>query len=378
MAKDLYETLGVARTASEAEIKTAYRKLARKLHPDVNPGDTKAEERFKEVTAAFEVLSDPERRKVHDEFGAAGAQFHWDPAKAAQFRAYQRQAQGGGSPFGSSGADFDLGDLFGQFFGQGGRGGGPRRADPNAPRAGEDIEDVLRIGLKEAVLGGTRTIQVTHRVSCTECSGTGARGGRRSTCPTCMGQGKARTGRGGLGNFSVCSTCGGSGWLGEKCRGCDGAGARVQTTRLDVKIPAGIDDGGKVRLPEKGTAGSRGGKAGDLLLKIEIEEHPLCRRDGDDLEFTLPLSIGEAMFGGEVTVPTFDGPVDMRIPAGSQSGRKLRLRGRGVPHLREGGRGDLYVVLAVRVPAADSPEARKAAELLDGLQGGDVRAGLQL
>lgn len=378
--RDLYEVLGVARGASADELKKAYRRLAKKFHPDVNPGDKGAEEKFKEVSAAFEVLGDEKKRAMYDEFGADAAKLGFDPEKAKQYRAYRQQAAGapGGMnfDFGDVGeGGFDFGDIFGDIFG---RTSGGQRRRANVPEEGEDIEGQVEIDLREAVLGATRTVTVQKPTTCEVCKGTGARGGKRATCPTCHGSGKARVSRGPLSFAGTCPTCGGSGEVGDACRNCGGAGVVNTRVNLEVKIPAGVETGSRVRLSGQGAAGRHGGAPGDLYIVVQVREHPRVTRAGDDLELQLPVTIAEAMLGAEVSLPTFEGTVQLKVPAGSQSGKKLRLRGKGVPHLKGHGRGDLYVVLQVMVPEDTGAEARRAAEKLAGLYTKDVRAELKL
>jgi len=381
--RDLYEVLGVSRGTSPDEVKKAYRRLAKKYHPDVNPGDKSSEEKFKEVSAAFEVLGDEKKRGLYDEFGADAAKLGFDADKAKAYRQYRQQAgagggQGRGVPFdfGDAGAaGFDFGEIFGDIFGGGAR---RTRRGPVAAEAGDDIEGQVAIDLRDAVLGTTRTVTVTRPVTCEVCHGTGAKGGKRHTCPTCNGTGRAKSARGPLSFAGTCPTCGGSGEVGDACRNCGGAGTVSQTVNLEVKIPAGIDDGSRVRLGGQGAAGRSGGPAGDLYIVVKVRQHGLLTRTGDDLEMQLPVTVGEALLGAEVSLPTFEGTVQLKVPPGSQSGRKLRLRGKGVPHLKGGGRGDLYVVLQIVVPEDAGAEAKRAAEALGKLYRKNVRAEVQL
>jgi DnaJ-class molecular chaperone len=364
MATDLYSVLGVTRSASADELKKAYRRLAKKLHPDVNPGNKRAEERFKEVSAAFEVLGDPKRRALYDEFGEVATHSGFDEEKARRVRDYQAGAREGGfeemfgggrrSPFGGPGVysgsfsgrsggfdPSDLGQMFGDLFAR--RQSGRARRARFEPATGADVESELPIGLREAVLGAEREISMK----------------KLSPCPRCHGDEDQRI---------DCSRCGGSGQIEEP-------------VRLKVRIPVGVETGSRVRLPGQGAPGERGGPAGDLYLKIRIEPHPRVRVDGRDLTLELPITVAEALLGADVTVPTFEGTVRLKIPPGSQSGQRLRLRGRGLPPLKGGltgaPRGDLYVVLQVQLPP-DSETARRAARELERLYGGDVRDGLLL
>ncbi len=391
MATDFYNVLGVGRSASQEEIKKAYRKAAKQYHPDVNPGDKAAEEKFKQVNQAFEVLSEPQKRKLYDEFGEDALKMGFDAQKAEAYRAYRAAQASGGGGGGMGGMPFgegvDLGDLFGQIFGNAGRrgagGGFGFDADDVAggaatgPSRGEDMSAKVVLTLAEAVRGTERALQVTRPGQCGTCSGKGATG-PVTTCTTCGGSGQTRSGFGPLQFSRPCPTCGGSGRHAKPCGTCGGDGRVEQTSRVTVKIPAGVQTGSKVRLGGQGAAGVRGGPPGDLFIETEIEEHPLVRREDNDLYLDLPVTVAEAMLGGEVRVPTFGGDVTVRIPAGSQSGRKMRLRGRGVPHLKGGGTGDLYLVLQVQVPDAEAPGAREAAEKLRAAYAKDVRADVVL
>ncbi len=385
--KDPYSVLGVSKTASADEIKKAYRKLAKKLHPDMNPGDKKAEERFKEVSSAFEVLGDPKKRSLYDEFGEISTRPGFDEQKAREF---QRQAAafGGGAGgfrgfegFGTGGgAGFDTGDLgsmFEDLFAR--RQTGRTRRAAAEPIPGEDAEAALEVDLRDAVLGAERELSIGRPARCPECKGSGARpGSRPQACPQCNGTGQIRMG----GVFSApCPRCQGEGTIREPCPRCQGEGTIAETARLKVRIPPGVETGSRVRLPGQGGPGQRGGEPGDLYLKITVREHPTVRVQGRDLLLDLPITAAEALAGAEVTTPTFEGPVKLKIPPGSQSGRKLRLRGRGLPALKGGAtgapRGDLYVVLQIVLPG-DSPKAREATAELQKLYTADVRRNVVL
>ncbi|HZJ53824.1 MAG TPA: J domain-containing protein [Myxococcaceae bacterium] len=388
MAEDLYQLLGVSRGASEDEIKKAYRKLARKYHPDVNPGNKAAEEKFKQVSSAFEVLSNPEKRKLFDEFGEDAAKLGYDPKKAEAFRAYRdAAARGGGAGAGFAGGmpdveGFDLGDLFGELFRNrraGGAGGGTDDlfGREEGPARGEDLHAQVRLSLREAVTGTERSLAITRPGRCPKCKGSG-HFGRPETCPTCKGSGKIRQGRGPLSMTSPCPTCGGSGKVAPPCDRCGGTGRVEETTRVTVKIPPGVQSGSQVRVAGQGAAGTQGGPPGDLFLEVQVEPHPLVRREGDDLYVPLPVTVPEAMLGAEVRAPTFTGEVTVTVPPHSQSGRKLRLKGQGVPALKGTGRGDLYYELRVQVPEKTTAEVKAAAETLGRGYQHDVRADLRL
>ena len=380
--KDPYSVLGVSRTASAEEIKKAYRKLAKKLHPDMNPNDKKSEERFKEVSSAFEVVGDPKKRALFDEFGEASTRQGFDEQKA---REWQRQAAAGAGGFGGGGGGFegfsgrsggfdpeDLSSMFGDVFSR--RQTSQRRRAQAEPSAGDDAEAAIEVDLRDAVLGAERELAVNRPTRCSECKGSGARPGSKPTvCPQCGGSGEVRAG----GFFSApCPRCGGEGQIKDPCPRCGGSGAVMETARLKVKIPPGVETGSRVRLPGQGGPGERGGESGDLYLRITVRPHPTVRVEGRDLLLDLPITPAEALAGAEVTAPTFEGTVKLKIPPGSQSGRKLRLRGRGLPALKGGTtgapRGDLYVVLQIVLPA-DSPEAREASAALQKLYKSDVR-----
>ncbi len=373
--KDPYATLGVSKSATAEEIKKAYRKLAKKLHPDVNPGDKKSEEKFKDVSGAFDVIGDPKKRALFDEFGEVATRPGFDEAKARQFHA-QQTAGGGGFGGGESFDPADLGSMFGDIFGR--RQTGRARRARVEPAPGDDAETAIEVDLRDAVLGAEREIAVSRPARCAECHGTGARpGSKPAQCPQCNGTGEVQMG----GLFrGTCPRCMGSGEIKEPCPRCGGEGSVTEIARLKVKIPAGVETGSRVRLPGQGGLGERGGESGDLYLRITVREHSTVRVSGRDLSFDLPITVGEALNGAEVTAHTFEGAVKLKIPPGSQSGRKLRLRGRGLPALRSGAtgapRGDLYVVLQIVLP--DSPEAAAAAAPLEKLYKADVRKDVAL
>ena len=356
--RDLYEVLGVSRTATADEIKKAYRKGAKKFHPDVNQGDKTAEDKFKEVSAAFEVLSDPKKRALYDELGPDALRIGFDPNKAREYR--QWKAQGGRQAAGDFGGfefseDFDLGDLFGSLFGGAGRGRGGQQQRSTAAQPGEDLLLEIDVPLKEAVLGGERAVSFERRGRCDVCKGAGSKDGQQRKCPTCGGTGRARMTRGPVSFAGACPTCQGSGRAGAPCDKCGGDGVIAEVAKLTVRIPPGVDDGSKIRVAGQGNAGPRGGPPGDLYLIPKISPHPFVRREESDLYMQLPITAGEAFKGAEITCPTFDGEVKLKVPPHSQSGKKLRLRGRGVPLLKGGTRGDFYVELEIMLP--DGPDA---------------------
>ena len=376
---DLYATVGVERDASPEDIKKAYRKLARKLHPDVNPGDKGAEDAFKELSAAYEVLSDPERRALYDEFGQDGLQSGFDPEQARTYRDWRRRAEAAesfrqGSPSHAS-ADFDLGDLFGDVVG--------RRVSrrPYVER-GADIKAQMQVPFREAVLGTERDLSMSRPKICDRCEGSGADPSSAPlTCPDCEGAGEREVARGPLSFHAACPTCGGAGEMpGPACEECAGSGELGGTARLRVKIPPGVRDGQTIRLAGQGMPGTGGGPAGDLLVDVRVPPHPLLRHEGRDLYLDVPVTVGEAMLGAKIEVPTLAGSIKLTVPPGSQTGTKLRVKGKGVPASGNEAAGDLYVELRIQVPDGSSqPDvAERVAEELEGLYTRDVRAELQL
>ncbi|MBR2983684.1 MAG: molecular chaperone DnaJ [Kiritimatiellae bacterium] len=345
--RDYYEVLGVAKGASADEIKSAYRKLAMKYHPDRNPDNPEAKEKFTEISEAYEVLSNPEKRQRYDQFGHQGVNF--GP---------------GGFDFGrdfSHFQDVDLNDILSSFFGGGGGGfssffGGGRqqhRADPNAPRRGDDMTFRLEIDFDEAVFGSERTIDLTLPGQCPECGGSGAAAGsKRVTCKTCGGRGVVIGGGGFFQVRQTCPTCNGEGSVIEKpCRKCRGAGHIATPQQISLKIPAGVDSGSRLRLSGKGGGGLRGGENGDLYVLLSVRDSDIFERDGLDLYVSVPVSPVTAALGGEVAVPTPEGEARLKIPAGTPNGKVFRLRGKGVRSLRGGSPGDLDARIVFEVPA---------------------------
>lgn len=347
MAKrDYYELLGVARGASDAELKSAFRKLAMQHHPDKNPGDAGAEAKFKELNEAYQVLSDPQRRQAYDRFGHAA------------FDGPGGGGQGFGDDFGSSMADiFD--DLFGEFMGRG-RGGGGRGG--NGRERGADLRYNLEITLEEAFGGKTATIKVPTSIACEACTGTGAKpGSRPKQCPTCGGYGRVRASQGFFSIERTCPTCHGRGEIIEDpCNVCSGAGTMSRERTLSVNIPAGVEDGTRIRLAGEGEAGMRGGPSGDLYIFLSVKPHPIFQRDGADLYCRVPISFFTAALGGEFEVTTIDGtPAKVKVPESTQTGKQFRLRNKGLPVLRSRDVGDLYIQVAVETPQNLSKRQRE-------------------
>ncbi len=354
--RDYYEVLGVAKTASDDEIKKAYRKQAKKYHPDLHPGDKECEEKMKEVNEAYEILSDPEKKGRYDQYGFAGV----DPS-------YGAGAGGYGAGFG----DIDLGDLFGSFFGGGFGGGGGQRRNPNAPRPGDNLRTNIVITFMEAVHGCTKTVTVNRKDTCPECGGSGAAAGTSpETCPDCHGSGtvttQQRTPFGIMQSRQPCSRCGGKGRIiKEPCRKCGATGRVSVAKKYEVNIPAGIDDDQSIAMRGLGDAGANGGPAGDLIVNVSVKPDDVFERDRFDVYVTVPITYTQAVMGAEVVVPTVDGKVQYTVPEGTQPGTMFRLRGKGIQYLNGRGRGDQYVKVSVEIPRKLTREQRKALEAFD-------------
>jgi molecular chaperone DnaJ len=354
MAKrDYYEVLGVAKNASDEELKKAYRKLAMKYHPDRNPDSKEAEEKFKEVKEAYETLSEPQKREAYDRFGHAGV----DP-----------NAGFGGGPggFGAGAGGFAdvFGDIFGDIFGGARQGGGGGRA---GVYRGADLRYAMEITLEQAARGYTTEIRVPSWESCDTCHGTGAKPGTKpKTCGTCNGQGAVRVQQGFFSIQQTCPTCHGTGKvIPDPCTACDGVGRVKKTKTLEVKIPAGIDDGMRIRSAGNGEPGLNGGPPGDLYVEIRVREHSVFQRDGDDLHCEVPIGITTAALGGKIEVPTLDGKAEIDLPEGTQSGKQFRLRGKGIKGLRASYPGDLYVHIAIETPVRLTEHQKKLLRELD-------------
>jgi molecular chaperone DnaJ len=356
MAKrDYYEVLGVAKNASEDEIKKAYRKLAMKHHPDRNQGDEakKAEEKFKEAKEAYEMLTDPQKRAAYDRFGHAGV----DPNMGAR-------AGAGGGPDGFGGFAEAFGDIFGDIFG--GAAGTRARGGPQMYRGG-DLKYSMEISLEEAANGAEKTIKVPAWDDCGVCHGSGAKPGTKATtCPTCGGAGQVRMQQGFFSIQQTCPRCHGTGKIiPEPCTTCDGVGKVKRSKTLEVKIPAGIDDGMRIRSAGNGEPGTNGGPPGDLYVEIHVKEHSVFQREGDDLHCEVPVSFATAALGGEVEVPTLGGRASVQIPEGTQSGKVFRLRGKGVKGVRSGFPGDLYCHMQIETPVKLTEHQKKLLKEFD-------------
>ncbi len=350
--RDYYEVLGVDRSASDDELKKAYRKAAKKYHPDLNPGDAQAEKSFKEVNEAYEVLSDKEKRSRYDQFGHAGV----DPNFGA--------GGGYGGGFNGDFGDFgDLGDIFGSFFGGGF--GGRGRSNPNAPKRGNDASAAVNISFEEAAKGCKKTVKVTKIDTCDECGGSGAKKGTSSkTCPVCNGSGQVtsaqRTPFGVFQTQTVCGHCNGKGKVIENpCSKCNGKGRIRHSVEETIDIPAGIDDGQVINMRGKGDSGVNGGPSGDLRINVNVRPHPIFNRSGYDVYCEIPITFIQAALGADITVPTLDGKVKFTIHEGTQPGDEFKLKGKGIQRLNYSGRGDQYVKITVEIPKSLSKDQKE-------------------
>lgn len=339
--RDYYEVLGVDKNVDDQALKKAYRKLAMKYHPDRNPNNKEAEEKFKEINEAYEVLSDEDKRRTYDQFGHEGV---------------NGQGGFGGQGFGGQGfGGFEdiFGDMFGDIFGGGFGGSRPRR---RGPERGSDIRHSINITFEEAAFGKKTSIKVNRSEECSECNGSGAKPGTsKKTCPTCNGAGEVRTVQrtpfGNIASSRTCSTCEGEGEIVESpCPKCSGKGSTRKVKTIEVDIPAGIDDGQMIKLSGQGEIGIKGGPRGDIYLIVNIAPHPLFTREGNDIHFEMPITFVQAALGDEIEVPTLDGKVKYKVPEGTQTGTVFRLREKGIPRLRGNSRGDQYVKIVVDVP----------------------------
>ena len=378
--KNYYAILGVDRQARPEQIRKAYRRLARKYHPDLNPGNKSAEEKFKEISEAYEVLSDEKKRQIYDQYG-----FYSDNIPPEG----RGSATAAGAPgFDFSGFDFsDFGgggekqvgfgesfrDIFSQFFSRGEDAGAPRE---RAGR-GSDIEHRMRLGFWDAVRGTQVRFTAARDVACSTCQGTGEAGGKNVSCAACGGTGKIKRQAGVMRFSGPCPECKGTGFERQRCAACGGQGYFRRPETFDVRIPPGVDTGSRVRVPGKGNSGVKGGAPGDLYIVTEVEPHPVFERKGDNIYVRLPVTVTEAALGAKVDVPTLDGPSAIKIPPGTQSGQKLRLRGKGVPSLRGNVRGDQFVEIQVVVPRVQDERSKEILRELARLNPGDPRRDLK-
>lgn len=359
--RDYYEVLGVSKSASDDELKKAYRQLAKKYHPDANPGDKEAEAKFKEASEAYQVLSDPEKRQMYDQYGHA---------------AFEAGGGPGGGAYDFSGSFSDIFDMFGfgDMFGGGARRGAQRS---NAPRSGASVRTSIRITFEEAVFGCEKDLELNLKDICKTCGGNGAKPGTSpETCTRCKGQGvivyTQQSILGVIQNQKTCPDCRGTGKIiRDKCKDCYGTGYVTTRKTIRVSVPAGIDEGQSVRIPNMGEPGINGGERGSLLVDVIVSRHPFLQRDGYDLYSTMPISFAQAALGGDIIIPTIDGDVIYELKAGTQTDTKVRLRGKGVPHIhRESERGDQYVTLVVQVPTKLTAEQREKLKEFNESMGG--------
>jgi molecular chaperone DnaJ len=357
--RDFYEVLGVNRSASEADIKKAFRKLARKYHPDVNPGNKTAEQKFKEINEAYEILSDAKKRQQYDQFGHAAFGGGYGPGGAGP--GFEGTAGGAGAEFYRSGNFEGFGDIFGNIFGE--------RTRSRGPLKGEDLTYSVEIDLEDAIFGRTMQVDLQREVTCSTCGGTGAQPGTsRRTCPTCMGSGSISQGRGILHIAQPCPTCRGEGTINANpCRTCAGKGAVPKSERINVKIPPGVDNGSRIRVAGMGGPGEQGGPPGDVYIITRVRPHPYFERKGDNLYSEAKVTIKEAALGDKIEIPTADGMVSMTLPPGVQTGQQLKLKGKGVPHLGSSGVGDHYVTIKVVTPTGLGEREKDLLRELDRL-----------
>ncbi len=377
MGKDFYEILGVAKKASKEEIKKAYRKLARKWHPDINPGNKEAEQKFKDISRAYECLSKDEKRKLYDEFGEEGLQSGFDADKAREYKQYQGFQRGAGTGAGVGfGRYQSYEDVFGDLFSFGREEGGFR---PTGTERGRDIQHDMTIDLVSALKGFETELSMQKMKVCPECQGSGVDvGSVMTTCSACNGSGRLNVAQGPMEFTRACPQCKGHGKVGKNCTQCGGKGQVVGTERIRVVIPQGVREGSKVRVTGKGEPGLNGGKPGDLYLVVHVKPHPILRREGDNIYMELPVTVHETMAGGHITIPTLDGQVKVKVPPQSQSGQTLKIKGKGAVNPKTKQKGDLMVKLVVKVPQTDNKEILDAIEKMDGFYKEDLRKNIRL
>jgi molecular chaperone DnaJ len=362
---DLYLVLGLSRGATIAEIKRAYRRLARTYHPDINPGDRMAEQRFRQISDAYETLVDPDRRRRYDTLGEVPSGETAAPTYGFEGFDFSVTVGGAEAP--------TFGDLFADVIRnrQGGSGG-------EGPERGADLHQTIALDFDAALRGGEQTLTVVRREQCASCGGAGVQRTADVRCPSCHGSGSIRTTRGHMVFSRACAHCGGSGRQRQRaCQACDAQGVQARSERVVMRFPPGITDGARLRVPGKGNVGRRGGATGDLYVTVQVARHPLFHREGDDLHLTVPVAVHEAGLGSRIEVPTPDGPARLRIPPGTQSGQRFRLRERGAPSLRDGRRGDLVVEVRLVLPGLLDERSKELLREFGRINGEDVRKDLK-
>jgi len=377
MSRDFYEILGVSKDASQDKIKKAYRKLARKWHPDINPGNKEAEQKFKEISRAYDCLGNEQKRKLYDEFGEDGLQAGFDAEKAREYAKWSSFQQAGRAQGGEGFGRYEsYEDIFGDFFGSGmGRGG----FKSTVAARGRDVEHEMTIDLVSALKGFETELGMQKVTTCPVCQGSGTDPNATiSTCPYCGGSGRQEVAQGPMHFTKPCPHCHGHGQTGKPCANCHGSGQGIGTEKIRVVIPKGVREGSRVRIAGKGEPGLNGGAPGDLYLIIHLNPHPFLKREGDDLLMEVPVTVGEAMAGGTIHIPTVDGPVNVKVPAGSQSGQTLRLKGKGATNVKTKQRGNLLVKLVVKVPRTDDKEIIDTVKKMDSLYEQDVRSSIRI
>lgn len=378
--QDYYKTLGVGRDAGAEDIRKAYRRLARKHHPDLNPGDKAAEERFKKVQEAYDVLSDAKKKQMYDQFGfysengfaqGAGAgrgAGHGPNFGGFDFTDFMPGSRGGAGSGAETGGGFRFTDIFSQMFGRGGR------SEAAEPQKGADLEYALNIDFWQAIRGTQVMLNITRQEVCGACNGSGAAGGASTVCPECNGSGSVNQMAGAM-RFSLsCPRCNGTGRLRNTCATCHGEGRLARTERVEVRIPAGAQTGSRLRVAGKGNAGAMGAPSGDLYITVRVDDHPLFHRNGDDIEIKLPVRVDEAGLGTKIEVPTIDGRALLKIPQGTKNGQKLRLRDKGVLNSRKGTRGDQIVEVVIQTPDISNERTRELLRELARVETSDPRA----
>lgn len=386
---DYYETLGVARGASEDDIRKAYRKLARKYHPDLNPGDKSAEDRFKTVQEAYDVLNDSKKRQMYDQYGfysdqampgngAEGSPFSgggpnmgfggFDFSEFARRNAGAAGTAGAGAGTQTDAEGFGFRDLFGQFFR-----GGPGAQQPESPKRGSDLEYALNIDFWQSIKGTQVRLNVNRHEQCETCKGTGSAGGNTPACPECNGSGQVDQMAGAMRFNLTCSRCNGKGRLPNTCPTCYGEGRTTRQESVEVRIPAGVQSGARLRVQGKGNAGTQGASAGDLYITIRVDDHSFFQRDGDNIQIRVPVTITEAGLGAKIEVPTIDGRALLKIPQGTQNGQKFRLREKGVYNAKKNSRGDQIVEVFLQAPTVQDERTKELLRELAQVQTGDPR-----